>query len=111
MTWTDSTFWGAFKDAGMLVEASVLYAGQSEPEVVDVGFIEPDSFEFAGTVSKQYRMEYQAADLPYLAEDDQVIIGAFLYKVRSDPTVDEAGGANGTFRKALLTRIGPACRA
>ena len=109
MTWMDSTFWQTFEDAGMLVEASVLYAGGSTPVTAQVGYEKPDVQDFAGTQSKQYVMEYQHVDLPYLAEGDQVIIADSTFIVREPPVDLEEGGANGTFRKALLTRTGPTC--
>ncbi len=94
----------------MLATASVLYQGEAEPiEPVYVGFSQPDMQDFAGQQSKQYVMEYLHSDLPDLAEGDQVIIDNSAYIVRQPPTVNEEGGANGTFRKVLLTWTGPKC--
>lgn len=108
MIWNEYVFWPEFKKAGMLDSASVLYAGQNVAKDVDVAFSKVDVNPFTGVQSTDYEMEYQYADLPELAEDDQVIIKGTLYRVRQVPRI-EGIGATGFFRKATLTEVRKVC--
>jgi hypothetical protein len=104
VTWDETRFFPAFKRAGMLMVAHVLYAGESVAVDADVDFSKPDSFAIPGVQSTDYMMEYQRADLPRLTEGDQVEIGSALYRVRQAVWTD-GEQATGFFHKALLTKI------
>lgn len=108
MTWREDVFYPAFAAAGMLVTARVLYAGESVPIVAYVDFSKPDVNPFAGVQSSDYEMEYQRADLPDLAEGDQVEIDGAAYRVRQASRVDGIE-ATGFFRKATLTKQATDC--
>ena len=100
-----SVFWPEFKEAGMLRLASTILPGCTEATEFDVRLVMPDVITANGQVSREYAIEYQHADAPTLAEGAEVLIDCTLYLVREDPFVDEEGGADGYFRKALLTRV------
>jgi hypothetical protein len=106
--WNEAVFWPAFKAAGMLDVAQVLLAGSDVPLSVDVDFSKVDVNPMTGVQSTDYEIEYQFDDLPTLAEDDQVIIRATLYRVRQVPRI-EGIGATGYFRKATLTEVRKTC--
>lgn len=104
-----SVFWPAFKAAGMLRPVKVKQA------VVWVGYVEPDTLRFDQTRSTDYEIEYQTADLPNLAQGDPVLlldaalvpIAKAKFRVREAPFVPDipAEGNDGTFRRALLTKL------
>jgi len=107
MTFNESVFWPAFAAAGFLVEAVVWRVGQDAAlPAVNVELAMPDEKLVTGTQSTQYVMQYQAADLPDLAEGDAVTIGAQAFKVREPPFTDGAD-PTGYFRKAMLTLVDP----
>lgn len=100
--WNQSVFWDAFADAGLLVDASL------PTGVIKVGFARPDTLRMDGlTRSTDYEIEYQHADAPGLAEGDAVEIGGSSYRVRETPHVTDnpAQGSDGTWRRALLTKV------
>ncbi len=103
--WSTAGFWPLFKAVGMLEPAEVGLDGGLKRKCVDVGFSEPDAYLLDGTQSKQYLIEYQTHDLPTLAEGDEVLIRATLFRVRQAPYVAETGSNNGFYRHALLTRV------
>lgn len=74
-------------------------------------FERPDVFTNANAQSSDWEIEYVATDAPLLAEGDEVEIDEVVYKVRQAPTVPPvgAGGVDGTFKRALLTRVAGAC--
>lgn len=83
MTGFDSTlFWPALAAANMLVVATAKPKGGAV--TVNVGFWRPGE-ERNGTVSMQYLVEYQTADLARLAEGDAFNIGAEKFRVRATP--------------------------
>lgn len=95
-----SLFWPALNAVGML---SVATDADGD---FNVGFSSPDRFmDVARTTD--YQIEYQHADRPSLAVDDQVSIvnaaGDALgtFKVREKPYIE----GDGYFRKVLLTKI------
>lgn len=102
--WNEAVFWPAFKDAGMLVLAHVVYAGSDR--VLDrwVGFSKTDIDPVTMVRTSDFPMEFQHGDLPELAEGDQVEIDDVLYRVRELPRV-EGATATGFFRIAKLTRV------
>lgn len=131
MTFDASVFWPAFRDVGMLKLATVApsgglyiepgywqpgYCGAEGELDAYVGYVEPDRERFGGGArSKEYEIEYQASELPDLAEGDIVTIWSddtktqgTEYKVREAPFVhgdEHGGGEDGTFKRALLTKI------
>lgn len=112
MSWNEAVFWPAFEAAGMLVDAQVLFAGTDVPIAAKVSFCAPTVNPMTGVQSYDYEVEYQHADWPELDEADQVIVegGVYqgLYRVRQAPRT-EGLEATGFFRKALLTKVAPAC--
>ncbi len=102
----------AADEAGMLVEVKVRPADVSvRPYSFSAGFERPDVFTNANAQSSDWEIEYVATDAPALAEGDEVEIDEVVYKVRQAPTVPPAGagGVDGTFKRALLTRVAGAC--
>lgn len=105
MSFDASVFWPAFKAAGLLVAATV-----NGGDAVDIGYSAPDRPRLDGTmVSTEWEMEYQATDLPDLAEDDLVTITGFgNFRVR-EPSYTPEGvqgwGADGFFKRARLTKL------
>lgn len=111
-------FWPAFKATGLLLEASTVLPGCTEPTVFDVAYRRPDVNPL-GMQSADHEIEYQHEDAPTLAEGAQVIIkhrrgvlgstviDEVLYTVRQAPRVELASGADGFFRCAYLTRETP----
>lgn len=106
----EAVFWPIFKDAGMLVQATVRPKDCAQPTAtVDVDLEMPDALGLAGNaISRQYTIEYQHQDLPLLAEGDEVEIAGIVYRVREAPFVDERA-PTGFFRRALLTRVADDC--
>lgn len=106
-----STFWPAFRAAGMLTFATLKQKGGAVD--VWVGFNRPDRPRFDGTSrSHDYEIEYQHADAPRLAEGDAVTLwtdatkaSGTKYVVREEPFVSEVDGTDGFFRHALLTAV------
>ena len=100
-----SVFWPRFLAAGFLDTATITSGGTTAD--YNVGFSQPDQPRFDGRVrSTDYEIEYQAADLPSLAENDAVTIDGVLYRVREDPFVEPGGNAaDGYFKHALLTKV------
>lgn len=109
-----SLFWTAFRDAGFLKLATVKMRTGGAAVDVHVGYVEPDRERFGGGArSKDYEIEYQAADLPKLAEGDAVTIwtddtkvSGTKFRIREAPFVPEvpAEGNDGYFKRALLTK-------
>lgn len=109
----ESVFWPEFKAAGMLKFATVKQKGGARD--VWIGFNTPDVPRFNGEGrSRDFEMEYQAADLTNLAEGDAVTIWAdedkssgTKYVVREAPFVSDipAQGTDGYFMRALLTKV------
>lgn len=110
-----SVFYPAFKAAGFTKLATVKQSGAPVKDV-DVDYVEPDTERFGSDVrSKDYQIEYQAADLPKLVEGDAVTIWVDYtksavrgkFRVRQSPFVPEvpAEGNDGYFKRALLTKI------
>lgn len=102
--------WNALKMQGMLDCARVVYAGDATERTAWVAYRRPDVDRGNGAQSTDFQIEYQVADLPELAQGDQVVIkdpifGETLFRVRSAPYVDEMGVGDGHFRKAPLTRV------
>lgn len=107
--WDESVFWPAMKAAGMLVKARVLVEGMTETVCADVDFQKPDFDFVTGSRSREYRMEFQAKDLPTLGEGDQVQITepdgtVTTFLVREEPYVPETQ-PSGFFLRALLTKV------
>lgn len=114
MDFDRSVFWPEFKAAGMLRSAWVKQAGRAAV-TVDVKYEQPTTRIFGAQASQDQTITYQAADLPYLAEDDlltfldadgnQILRERFKVRepayVSSDPGQDRSG----YFKLALLTRL------
>lgn len=100
-----SIFWPAFVAAGLLSTATITSGGTTAN--YSVGFSQPDQPRFDGRGrSSEYEIEYQAADLPALAENDAVTIDGTAYRVREPSYVTPGGNAaDGYFRCALLTKV------
>jgi hypothetical protein len=114
MDFDRSVFWPAFKEAGMLRSVSVKQSGK-QAVTVDVKYEQPTQRIFGQQASQDLTIQYQAADLPYLKEDDPVTFldaaGAPIrterFKVREAPYVSANAGEDrsGYFKYALLTQI------
>lgn len=67
----------------------------------------PDLLTTVGAQSTDFEIEYVSTDAPLLAEGDAVEIDEVVYRVRAAPRVPDGGvgGIDGTFRRALLTRV------
>lgn len=100
-----SVFWPQSLAAGFLATATITSGGTTA--TYSVSFSQPDQPRFDGRGrSTDYKIEYQAADLPSLAENDAVTIDGVLYRVREDPFVEPGGNAaDGYFKHALLTKV------
>lgn len=98
MSFDNALFWPAFKQAGLLVVASVGLT--SPPTDVDVSFRRPGEIA-NGIITTQYEMEYQRADLATLAEGDPVTIGSEAFRVRQTPLPQ----GDGFFYVAILTKL------
>lgn len=100
MDFDPSVFFGAFKQAGMLVSAS--YQPSVGPLIeFDVGFTRPDQIVLDGVVhSTDYTIEYQRADVT-LKRDYLVTVDGGHYKVRQTPVAK----GDGTFMRALLETV------
>lgn len=109
MTFPSGRIWAALKAKGMLLEASTVLPGDAEPRTIDVRFWKPDRETGNGHVSREYEIEYQHCDAPWLAEGIDIIVDGTLYRVRTPPYINEEGGSSGYFRRALLTRLPTAC--
>jgi hypothetical protein len=99
-------------DAGFLVVAIVRPKDcAARPFELACAFERPDVFTNANAQSSDWEIEYVATDASELAEGDEVEIDEVVYKVRQAPTVPPAGagGVDGTFKRALLTRVAGAC--
>lgn len=105
-------FAAAVDRASMRVEVLVRPADCTErPYDFMAAFDRPDVFTNANAQSSDWEIEYVATDAPALTEGDEVEIDEVVYKVRQAPTVPPAGagGVDGTFKRALLTRVAGAC--
>ena len=74
-----------------------------------IGFVQPDVEVISDMQSREYEMEYQAADFPELREGDQLGIklqdGSWgRFKVREPPFIPETA-PDGYFRHARLTKL------
>jgi hypothetical protein len=105
-------FAAAADDAGMRVSVQVRPADCAvRPYEFRAAFDRPDVFTNANAQSSDWEIEYVATDAPELVEGDEVEIDEVVYRVRQAPTVPPAGvgGVDGTFRRALLTRVAGSC--
>lgn len=109
MAWRENVFWPAAKADGMLVEASTVLPGDTEPTVFDVDLIQPQRSPIDGTLSTDWTMEYQHDDAPTLREGAEVVVEDTMFRVRQKPEVSENAGSTGFFRIAILTRVGTVC--
>lgn len=109
-----SVFWPEFKAAGMLRAAWVKQAGRAAV-TVDVKYEQPTTRIYGQQNSQDHTIKYQAADLPYLKEDDLLTfldddgnhIRTQQFKVREAPYVPSDPGVDrtGYFKYALLTQL------
>lgn len=107
-----AAFQEAAGDAGFLLVAKVRPKDCGvKPYDIDVGFERPDMLTNAAAQSTDWEIEYVATDAPELYEGDEVEINEVSYRVRRAPYVPPAGvgGVDGTFMRALLTRIAGDC--
>jgi len=103
VTWDESAPWAAAEAAGMLSLATVALDDCPQPQAVYVDFRKPDVLVVGATNSSEYAIEYRSADLPGLAEGNEVAIGGELYRVRELPRVPDGG--TGFARVAILTKV------
>jgi hypothetical protein len=97
--------WPVFKAQGMLVEAVVSSLDTPPVETTaDVRLNLPDLLLGTGALSRDYEIEFQAADLPDLDEGHQVVIGGDTYRVRESPYIPE-NQPSGFFMRAKLTKV------
>lgn len=105
----------AADDAGFRVECYVRPRDCEErPFSMMVAWHEPDLVDMlTARQSKEFEIEFVATDAPLLREGDEVEVGGTRYTVRRAPFVSGAGegGIDGTFRRAVLTRIPDDCAA
>lgn len=100
MTFDSSIFWGAFKDAGMLVAATYQPAVGDLVEF-DVGFNRPDQVVLDGVAhSTQASIEYQAVDIE-LRRGAVVKVDGVDYKVSQPPMAKD----DGTFMLAYVEKV------
>lgn len=107
-----AAFQEAAGDAGFLLVATVRPVDCGvKPYAMDVGFERPDMLTNAAAQSTDWEIEYVATDAPLLAEGDEVEIEEIVYRVRRAPYVSAGGegGVDGTFMRALLTRVATDC--
>ena len=107
-----AAFQEAAGDAGFLLVAIVRPKDCGvKPYAMDVGFERPDMLTNAAAQSTDWEIEYVATDAPLLAEGDEVEIEEVVYRVRRAPYVSAGGegGVDGTFMRALLTRVATDC--
>lgn len=107
-----TAFQDAATDAGFLIVATVRPTDCSvKPYDLSVGFERPDMLTNAAAQSTDWEIEYVASAAPLLAEGDEVEIEEVLYRVRRAPYVSAGGegGVDGTFMRALLTRVAGDC--
>lgn len=107
-----NAFAGAVDSAGMRVSAIVRPKNCGvKPYAMKVGFERPDMLTNAAAQSTDWEIEYVATDAPLLAEGDEVEIEEVVYRVRRAPYVSAGGegGVDGTFMRALLTRVATDC--
>lgn len=98
--------WSELKAQGMLTEARVCTVDAPAPLIISVGWASPDAMMFgASAQSAQTAIEYLAADLPDLAQGDEMEIEGRRYKVRQPSFVSQnpADARDGVFRLALLS--------
>lgn len=112
----DSTkFFSTFgRVRGFMHRAQVKQRGRPAV-IVNVKYEEPHSTRFGVARSVDYTIEYQASDLPLLAQNDSVImlddddqpIPKQKFIVREPPfvTEDPARGTDGTWKFAVLTQV------
>lgn len=98
----EAQYWPAFKRAGMLSHAIVVYTGESRARLVDVEFHRPTTDPVSGMESMGYWFQYQNHDLPDLREGAQVKIAHQVFRVRESPRVYGVS-ATGYFMFATLT--------
>jgi hypothetical protein len=102
--WDEAVFWPAMLEAGMLKLARVALPNCPAETRAYVKFQRPDEIVMAGlSLSTEYAMQYQHADLPTLQEDVELVVDSQKYRVRSHPIVPPNG--TGFFRIAPLTRV------
>jgi hypothetical protein len=110
----ESVFWPELQAAGMLRQVRVKPSGRAATDVY-VRWDRPDDVSRIGAQATDYEMEYQHADLPTLAEGNQVTllddngdpVAGGKYQVRQAPFVppDPANSRSGFFRHAYLTKL------
>lgn len=111
-TFHSGRFWKAFERAGMLVKCWYIAPGGGVRTQVLVRWKEPDEVgALTGARSKDFAIEYRHADMPDLAEGDELSIEEVAagctsdFVVREAPLVDIENGDDGTYRYAFLTRV------
>lgn len=99
-------FVAAADAAGMRVDATVRPKDCVEhPFTLRVAFDRPSDVLDIGAQSSDYVIEYVTEDAPRLTEGDEVEIAEVVYRVRREPFVPQSGGRDGTFSRAVLTRV------
>ncbi|MCC6380452.1 MAG: hypothetical protein IT519_16675 [Burkholderiales bacterium] len=101
-----SRFAAAADRAGMRVEVQVRPKDcVARPYALRAALMRPDMLTDARAISTDWELEYVTTDAPSLAEGDAVEIAGVVYSVRERPRVPESTGRDGTFMRALLSRI------
>lgn len=103
-SFNEAALWPAAKAAGMLTRA--VWGGSPTAEIW-VDYRAPGAIVL-GMVSTEHSFEYQASDMPTLAETDEITLslpgGDREFRVRK-PTLPTEFGATGFFRIATLTEV------
>lgn len=99
-----ASFKAAAEDAGMTEVATITSGGVTSD--CNVHYEGPDMVLMDGAVrSTEHMIELlDPDDCPDIDEGDTVVIGARTYRVR-ERAFNEERGANGYYRKALLTKV------
>jgi hypothetical protein len=108
MSLDTARFFAAFARHGLLRVANYTPPETGIPIETNVGYIEPyRRYLGATTASKDYEIEYAHAAMPNLAEGHTITVGGVTFRVRETPFVPEFDreGADGTWRRALLTKV------
>lgn len=99
-------FAAAADASGFRVDATIRPKDCVErPFTLRVAFDRPTEFLDVGAQSSDYVIEYVTEDAPRLTEGDEVEIAEVVYGVRREPFVPQSGGRDGTFSRAVLTRV------
>lgn len=99
-----AAFKAGAKGAGLTVAATITSNGATDD--YDVGFVQPDAQRLDSmALSREYEIEMlDPDDCPTLAAGDGVVIDGVSYRVRQ-ATYNGEPGADGYYRKALLTKV------